>query len=481
MSNEIRSFFNGGSVVNPVVVHDQDSLVVPDDFKVVALLAARNEVDIITSSVGDLVEQGIEVYLIDDNSSDGTVEAVSALRGKGLLGVESRPQTSSEIFALKELMLRKEELAESLDAVWFINHDADEFREGPWSGLDLRQAIFLVDQLGFNAIDFEVLDFWPTHDDFKAGDDPREAFPFFASSAAANKLQIRCWKKLPGSLDLVSSGGHEAIFAGRKVFPIRFLLRHYPFRGQAHGERKLFGDRRPRYAAGEVENGWHLQHDVLKEGESFIRKPEALEVFDPLQARLNLWLHNRVVEERTNDPQAARLREEGLAREAESLSQDLNERNINLIDLHRQLDERNREAEELSRNLDASNRRMEGLHQDLDGRNREVADLHGQLDARNHEIEGLHQDLESRNHELVNLHEKLDAGNHEIDTLKIELQSRGQRFDGALRENADLRNSLDQQAEGRQALEETLEAVRQSWSWRVTVPLRAILKWLRGR
>ena len=38
-----------------------------------------------------------------------------------------------------------------------------------WS--PLRDAIQHVDALGFNAIDFSGLDFWPVHDRFRAGDD----------------------------------------------------------------------------------------------------------------------------------------------------------------------------------------------------------------------------------------------------------------------------------------------------------------------
>ena len=73
------------------------------------------------------------------------------------------------------------------------------------------------------------------HDRFEPGGDIREAFPYYSEQAPYDRVQIRCWKKAP-DVDLASSGGHEARFEGRRVFPLRFILRHYPIRGQAHGE-----------------------------------------------------------------------------------------------------------------------------------------------------------------------------------------------------------------------------------------------------
>ena len=60
----------------------------PSDFSVVAIIATYNEADIIGQVVGDLIEQDVHVYLLDDGSTDGTVAAVEPYRGRGLLGVE---------------------------------------------------------------------------------------------------------------------------------------------------------------------------------------------------------------------------------------------------------------------------------------------------------------------------------------------------------------------------------------------------------
>lgn len=269
------------------------------DFAVVAIIAAYNEADIIEQVVRDLIGQGIHVYFVDDGSTDNTLAAVEPYLGRGVLGIERLADAVKDGvragFDWERILLRKTELARELDASWFIHHDADEFRESPWSHLFLNDAIRRVDALGFNAIDFAGLDFWPVHDRFRAGDDVRETFAFCAEQAPYDRPQIRCWKRTD-DVDLVSSGGHEARFRGRKIFPLRFILRHYPIRGQKHGERKVFQERRHRFLDRERARGWHVQYDEMHEGASFIRDPSTLTRYDPDAVRLALTLRHRGVE-----------------------------------------------------------------------------------------------------------------------------------------------------------------------------------------
>jgi uncharacterized coiled-coil protein SlyX len=272
----------------------------PSDFSVIALISAYNEADIVEQVVTDLINQGIQVHFMDDGSTDGTVGAVERHLGRGVIGIERLAQTGKDgaqpAFDWERILLRKTQLATELDASWFIHHDADEFRESPWSHLSLRDAIQHVDALGFNAIDFTGLDFWPVHDRFRAGDDVRGTFTRYTELAPYDRVQVRCWKKTTG-LDLASSGGHEARFPGRRVFPLRFILRHYPIRGQTHGMRKVFEERRNRFREQERARGWHVQYDQLQEGVSFLRDPSTLTAYDPEALRLSLTLRPRYPEE----------------------------------------------------------------------------------------------------------------------------------------------------------------------------------------
>src|SRR5258707_7291190 len=118
------------------------------EFRVVAIVAAYNEADIIEQVVGDLIDQSVQVYLVDDGSTDGTAAAVERFVGRGLLRIEHLAagvvRGSRSSFDWERILRRKTAIARELDAGWFIHHDADEFRESPWRGFSLHDAIWQV-------------------------------------------------------------------------------------------------------------------------------------------------------------------------------------------------------------------------------------------------------------------------------------------------------------------------------------------------
>jgi glycosyltransferase involved in cell wall biosynthesis len=270
-----------------------------EPFRVVAIIAAFNEGDIISSVIGHLVENGIDVYLIDNHSTDDTVEESRRWLGRGLLKIESFPQKSTSVgeapglFDWTAILRRKEELAQQLRADWFIHHDADEIREGPLPGFNLKEAIRWVDSLNYNCIDFRVYNFSPTDEGFRQGDDPCVYFQFYEEPAEFDKIQVKCWKRGETPVSLVPSGGHDVVFEGRRIFPIPFLLRHYPIRGQAHGIKKVFLERKPRLLEREHSQGWHIQYDrALNDRHNFLKNPAKLRRFDLERARLELILRD---------------------------------------------------------------------------------------------------------------------------------------------------------------------------------------------
>lgn len=267
---------------------------------VIAIIAAYNEADIIEPVIAHLVAEGVSVYLIDNGSTDGTRSIAARCLGRGLLHLEEFPPPSDragdDVFRWRDLLRRKEQLAAQLDADWFIHHDADEFRESPWAGVRLAEAIARVDSAGYNAIDFEVLNFRPTDDTFVAGVDPRPTMQMYEPGAAWDKLQIKCWKKTPAVVDLTSSGGHDVQFENRNVFPVRFLLRHYPIRSQSHGARKVFDERRARIDPVERAMGWHVQYDHMDTMHDFATDPTRLIHYDADAVRLRLQCRHRDME-----------------------------------------------------------------------------------------------------------------------------------------------------------------------------------------
>ncbi len=422
-----------------------------DPFPIVAIIAAYNEEDVIGQVVGNLVEQGILVYLMDHHSTDGTVTAIQPYLGRGLIGIEQFPgvdrpnEGDPTRFTLAAIMRRKEQLAGELQAEWFINHDADEFRESPWAHLDLKSAIQAVDRAGYNAIDFEVLNFWPTHDHFRPGDDVRDAFRFYERGQRWDKLQIRCWKRTRERVDLASTGGHEAIFADRQVFPVRFILRHYPIRGQAHGERKVFRERRPRFDEEERRWRWHLHYDAIREGQSFLHAPESLTRYDPETVRLDLVMRHRGVEEQVEAAmESRRSLDRALAR---------------LAALETQLAERDGEITRVSHHLDALDQAVGRQRGEIEGQAQEIRRQEKLLAEQNDQIGLLRAHAEGQAQEIRRQEKLLAEQNDEL---------------------ARLQDRAATGAHANQQLAATIAQLYASRSWRFTAPLRAVSRLLRG-
>lgn len=332
---------------------------------VTAIIAAYNEGDVIGQVIGDLIAQGLSVYLIDHASTDDTADEAAAWLDRGLLAIERFPEESgfpeelAGCFPWERLLERKEQLARELDGDWFLNTDADELREGPFPGRTLPESIEDVDRLGYNAIDFAVLNFVPTHDDFRRGDDLRRSFVHFEPASAFDQVQIKCWKRT-AEVDLHSTGGHEARFPGRWVFPIRFLDRHYPVRSQAHGERKVFRERRPRFLDEELQRGWHVQYDAVAAGQSFLRDPTQLVAYDPVLVRLRLLERHRGVEalaaelgEAANNSELAEQIEQARA-QLESYETELDSARVNQKELAEQIERARAQLESYEVELDSA-------------------------------------------------------------------------------------------------------------------------------
>jgi len=262
---------------NETILH-----VPPHDFRVVAFMTAYNEADIIIPSISYLINQGIEVYLIDNWSTDNTYELASQLLGKGLIGIEKYPANGpSPYYDLERLLGRVEVLASEFNADWFIHHDVDEIRESPWPGVNLRDAIYNVDYLGFNAIDHTVIVFNPIDNNYLPGSNFNDYYSYFEfGTRPGHFVQIKAWKNLGQQITLKESGGHNVSFTGRRVYPFNFLLKHYPIRSQQHGEKKVFWERQQRTNPEEKKKGWHIQYDSFTSGYEFIKNTNSLIRFD---------------------------------------------------------------------------------------------------------------------------------------------------------------------------------------------------------
>ena len=252
----------------------------PPDFRVCAFVPCFNERDIVASAVGRLLDGGVEVVVLDNWSTDGSAELLRERFAGAPLRVEPFPAGGpTGTYDWAATLRRVAELAAAHPADWVLRNDADELREAPWPGLTLRDGLWTVQQRGYDAVDHTVLDFPPVREP-RDGEDPFERMVHWDyGRRSAHFKQINAWRNR-GPVELHVEGGHEAAFAGRRVAPYKFLLRHYPIRGDGHGARKVLEERRPRFRADERAAGWHVQYDAVEAATGFLRDPATLRRWD---------------------------------------------------------------------------------------------------------------------------------------------------------------------------------------------------------
>jgi hypothetical protein len=263
-------------------IRKRAELKTPPDFRVVAFMAAYNEEDIIVESIKKWTDQGVDVHVLENWSTDATYELLKELETRLPVTIERFPADGpSKHFNWGAMLARIEALSREIKADWFVRRGADEVLVSPWPGLSYRDSLYLLDLAGFNCVDHTVINFYPVDDAFEAGDDHEAYFRHFAfGRKRADFQQRKTWRNCGQPVSMVGSGGHDLPFAGRRIYPFKFLLKHYPVRSQNHGDRKVFRERKDRWNPEEKAKGWHDHYDDIKEDHAFVLSPSALQAFD---------------------------------------------------------------------------------------------------------------------------------------------------------------------------------------------------------
>ena len=222
--------------------------------RLLALLAVRNEIRYIDATLAHLVEQGAEVCVIDNGSTDGTREVAERWLRNGVVRIEDQPWTG--VFELTTQLRIKERLAADEVADWYVHVDADERRFAPHPYTSLIDGIADVDQQGWNAVDFDEFVFVPTFEDPSFEDQDLVSamrWYYHYEPDSPDRLRTNAWRR-HDRVDLVSTAGHHVRFPDQRVFPRPFVMRHYPILSADHALEK-YGCRV--FAADELAGSWH--------------------------------------------------------------------------------------------------------------------------------------------------------------------------------------------------------------------------------
>jgi hypothetical protein len=263
--------------------------------RVLALIATYNEERFIGGCLEHLFSQGVEAYLCDNQSTDGTVAIASRYLGAGLRGIEHLPRDGT--FRWRQILQRKEALAAELEADWYLHLDADEVPLPPpsgQSGQTFAETLAEAGASGYNAVEFSEFAFVPTrespHHDHP---DYRRTMRWYYPFAPTAQHRVIAWKRQPQPVDLASSGGHAVLFPERRIAPQPFRLLHYLFLSREHAISKYVSKV---YDPQEVHGGWHGWRATLTAGavrlppQAALRTAATDDDLDPSSPRTAHWL-----------------------------------------------------------------------------------------------------------------------------------------------------------------------------------------------
>jgi Glycosyl transferase family 2 len=218
---------------------------------VLAVMTARNEAGYIRVSLQSLIEQGIEVVLIDHESTDGTRELAETFLGAGLLRIETLPWNG--VYDLTAVLTNQQQVFATARHDWCVRVDADEWLL-PNSGGPLADFLEHGVDDRFSVVNFREFVFVPpTGIDMWGEDYRRIATTYYLFEPMPNRL-MRAWRR--GSADtFVGEAGHRLDGVDMSVvLPESQTMRHYIGLSWSHAIAKR-ADRT--YPAHDLAKGWH--------------------------------------------------------------------------------------------------------------------------------------------------------------------------------------------------------------------------------
>jgi glycosyltransferase involved in cell wall biosynthesis len=216
-----------------------------------AVISVRNEAYHLQFLLPALANQGIDVVIIDNDSTDETPRLLREYNKSPVLRVERVPFRG--YFSLQELLEAEQQTIQSLPHDWVIHHDADEIMESSMEGCSLRDAIQEAHDNGFNAVNFEEFVFLPPVDsDFFGKDYHRGILQYYFFEPKKNRLN-RAWRR-DSNLSNILGAGHNLAGSDLSVFPVNHILRHYIVLSYEHAKQKYLTRI---FSQEEIRRGWH--------------------------------------------------------------------------------------------------------------------------------------------------------------------------------------------------------------------------------
>lgn len=268
---------------------------------ITAIIPAYNEEDIIWHLIAYLVNQGIHVHLLDNESTDRTIKIARSFPNDA---VTISSFSTGGLFHAKLYDDAIRAVIANTNADWILKNDADEFIETPWEEVSLAAGIRLADRHGYDCIGVASYQFYPMSDESPhlPGTDVREYYDHCKLWDQVDRWspdlhprykelwKINIFKNRPGVTIVNSHRLHLPDGLAVHLFPELFELRHYPYREPARTYQRLVRERRDRMAHYNLEHSVYNHYAKYSDDSAYVRNHF---LFDDIRAECIRWSQRR--------------------------------------------------------------------------------------------------------------------------------------------------------------------------------------------
>jgi len=245
--------------------------------RVLACGVVYNEIDILPYLLDHFKSQGIDIFIFDNDSDDGTWEYL--LDNK----IDCKRLKSDGKFSLVQFIKKMTEKWKEIKPDWCIYLDADEFPL-TFQFPTFKELIEDRDKKGFNVINQERVNFRPAgSEDFSLGD-PLKIYRYYFHEPPHQHPRVNRVFKFDENVDVISSGGHHVRGIVKKIVskePLDNPIFHYTIRENAEKKIRERIERRMRDEE-TVKLKWNVHYQTFVDDKKWIwNKDELLDIKDP--------------------------------------------------------------------------------------------------------------------------------------------------------------------------------------------------------
>ncbi len=229
--------------------------------RICGIVFCYNEEQIIKETLIHYLTQGIDLVVFDNESTDNSLSIIQKIRSNpelysgrinDVISISTSGYEWEKIIA-QACMYMHDNLKYY---EWIMLIDADAQYYSPIKNLSLVGFIQEINEYGYNLIDGNVFEKYPTEKDDSAIKSPVDRLQY--GKFVDHGRQHKIFKYHPSITFF--HGAHAVKRQAPYFAPIRFLYVHYPWVSYEHGLKKIFKERAPRYVERRINMQDHSQY-----------------------------------------------------------------------------------------------------------------------------------------------------------------------------------------------------------------------------